>query len=139
MKRRIERERSRQPERYLKLGPGGLSDIEFTVQMQQLLHAGRDPSLRTTSTLGAIRALAAAGLLESGEAADLEAGWDLQSRLRNRQALRGVSGADRLPSAPAELDAVAQSLRFDDGAALLRALQARRTAVRAVFARRFLA
>ena len=47
----------------LKRGPGGVVDIEFIVQMLQLVHGGRVPAVRTTPTLAGLVALHAAGLL----------------------------------------------------------------------------
>src|SRR5690606_6112342 len=47
----------------LKLGPGGLRDIEFTVQLLQLVHGATDESVRQRDSLGALEALAAAGYI----------------------------------------------------------------------------
>src|SRR5207249_1889193 len=65
MKRRIETERVRVGDRarHLKLGPGGLSDVEFLVQRLQLRHGGREPELRRQNTVAALEALARAGHL----------------------------------------------------------------------------
>nr|MDT0667697.1 bifunctional [glutamine synthetase] adenylyltransferase/[glutamine synthetase]-adenylyl-L-tyrosine phosphorylase [Micromonospora sp. DSM 115978] len=54
---------------HLKFGPGGLTDVEWSVQLLQLRHAREVPSLRTTSTVGGLRAAVTAGLLDSAEAA----------------------------------------------------------------------
>src|SRR5262245_66355876 len=58
----------------LKLGRGGLVEIEFAVQLLQLRH-GRDPRVRTTETAEAIEALAAVGLLSSEHADTLREGY----------------------------------------------------------------
>src|SRR5919199_4636071 len=86
IKARVEAERlprGADPHRHLKLGRGGLSDVEGTVQLLQLRHAGRLPGLRAPSTLAALRAAAAEGLVPGPDAEVLEAAWLLASRLRN--------------------------------------------------------
>ncbi len=67
IKARVENERLPQgadPARHLKLGPGSLSDVEWLVQLLQLQHARAVPDMRTTSTLGALDAATAAGLVD---------------------------------------------------------------------------
>ena len=62
MRRRVEQSLpARQAGRELKLGPGGLRDIEFAVQLLQLVHGRTDESLRSPATLPALAALAAGG------------------------------------------------------------------------------
>ena len=69
MKARIAREHSRaRLERDVKLGPGGIRDVEFIVQVLQLIHAGRDVRLRVRPTLEALRAIASAGIIDENEA-----------------------------------------------------------------------
>ncbi|MCL6550911.1 MAG: bifunctional glutamine-synthetase adenylyltransferase/deadenyltransferase, partial [Acidothermus cellulolyticus] len=71
------------PALHTKLGRGGLADIEWTAQLLQLQHAGRVGSLRTTSTLEALRAAADAGLLDRVDAEILVEAWRLVSKVRN--------------------------------------------------------
>ena len=71
------------PNRHLKLGPGGLSDVEWTVQLLQLQHAGEHSELRVTSTMAAIRALQQLELLSTADAETLAYAWALASRLRS--------------------------------------------------------
>ncbi|WP_250281854.1 bifunctional [glutamine synthetase] adenylyltransferase/[glutamine synthetase]-adenylyl-L-tyrosine phosphorylase [Frankia sp. CiP1_Cm_nod2] len=95
---------------HLKLGPGGLADVEWAVQVLQLRHAHRVPALRTTSTLAGLRAAAAAGLLDPAEAAALTQAWTMASRIRNAIMLvRGRPG-DVLPRQPRALAQVAGAL-----------------------------
>ena len=64
LKARMEAERlprGTNPARHIKLGPGGLSDVEWAVQVLQLQHAARVSELRTTSTLEALDAARSAG------------------------------------------------------------------------------
>jgi len=68
IKARVETERLPRgidPARHLKLGPGGLSDVEWSAQVLQLAHAGRIAGLRTTSTIGALQAAVQAGVRPS--------------------------------------------------------------------------
>ncbi len=102
---------------HLKLGPGGLSDVEWTVQLLQLRHAFAVPELRTTRTLQALRAAADAGLVTAADAAALGASWELASRIRNAIMLvRGRPG-DSLPTRHDELTAVARLLGYKGFAA----------------------
>ena len=100
----------------LKLGPGGLSDVEWVVQLLQLQHAHTVPGLQTTSTLSALQAAVAAGLLGPADADLLRDSWVFVSRARN--ALRLVRGksADSLPTAGRDLDGVARALAYPAGA-----------------------
>ena len=82
---------------HVKLGPGGLSDVEWAVQLLQLRHAHALPALRTTRTGVAMAAAVHAGLLAAGDAAELTAAWELAARIRNAIMLvRGRPG-DTLP------------------------------------------
>ena len=76
LKARMEAERlprGGDPGRHVKLGPGGLSDVEWVVQLLQLQHGAAEPGLRTTSTLPALEAATEAGLLDAGDAEALRA------------------------------------------------------------------
>ena len=61
----------------LKRGPGGVVDIEFAVQLLQLLHGNTLPAVRTPNTLVGLEALAAAGLIEAAAADSLRTAYDL--------------------------------------------------------------
>ena len=113
IKARVEAERLPRgvaPRRHLKLGPGGLADVEWTAQMLQLQHAADHEGLRTTSTLGALRAAEAAGLLATDDRSTLEAAWVLASRLRNALVLWRGRSTDVVPTDRRDLDGVAQVL-----------------------------
>src|SRR5205085_12039297 len=56
----------------LKRGRGGIREVEFFVQIHQLIHGGREPELRSASTVAALAALAGAGRLGAADAAALE-------------------------------------------------------------------
>jgi [glutamine synthetase] adenylyltransferase / [glutamine synthetase]-adenylyl-L-tyrosine phosphorylase len=100
---------------HVKLGPGGLSDVEWTVQLLQLRHAHALPALRTTRTGAAMAAAVQAGLLTAGDTAELTAAWELAARIRNAIMLvRGRPG-DTLPAKHGELTAVARLLGYPPG------------------------
>ncbi len=100
---------------HVKLGPGGLSDVEWTLQLLQLQHAHALPALRTTRTGAAMAAAVQAGLLTAADAAELTAAWELAARIRNAIMLvRGRPG-DTLPARHAELTAVARLLGYPPG------------------------
>lgn len=111
MKRRIESERLRpgDEERDLKLGHGGLTDIEWLAQLAQLQRARVVPPLRTSHTIAALDAMAASRLLDAAEADTLRSAYLLLTRIRNAMWLRTGQPSDTLPDSPIEqavLDAV---------------------------------
>jgi [glutamine synthetase] adenylyltransferase / [glutamine synthetase]-adenylyl-L-tyrosine phosphorylase len=100
---------------HVKLGPGGLSDVEWTIQLLQLQHAHAVPALRTTRTGAAMTAAVQDGLLSANDAAELMAAWQLAARIRNAIVLvRGRPG-DTLPTRHGELTAVARLLGYPPG------------------------
>jgi glutamate-ammonia-ligase adenylyltransferase len=100
---------------HVKLGPGGLSDVEWTVQLLQLQHAHAVPALRTTRTGAAMDAAVGAGLLTAADAAELTAAWRLAARIRNAIVLVGGRPGDTLPARHAEATAVARLLGYPPG------------------------
>jgi [glutamine synthetase] adenylyltransferase / [glutamine synthetase]-adenylyl-L-tyrosine phosphorylase len=118
IKSRVDQERmpkGADPQLHLKFGRGGLADIEWTIQLLQMRHAGQVPELRTTQTLAALEAAAAAGLLSEDDARILATGWRMVSRMRNAVTLaRGKSG-DQLPRDTRERAAVATILGYPPG------------------------
>ncbi|MFZ9693929.1 MAG: bifunctional [glutamine synthetase] adenylyltransferase/[glutamine synthetase]-adenylyl-L-tyrosine phosphorylase [Candidatus Nanopelagicales bacterium] len=86
MKARVESERLPRgidPKMHIKLGPGGLSDIEWLVQFVQLHSSHQNPNLKTTSTLRVLDELTNAIGLSSSEIDDCKAAWIFASKLRN--------------------------------------------------------
>ncbi|MGC0377701.1 bifunctional [glutamine synthetase] adenylyltransferase/[glutamine synthetase]-adenylyl-L-tyrosine phosphorylase [Streptomyces sp. SAI-229] len=118
LKARMESERlprGADPKLHAKLGPGGLSDVEWTVQLLQLRHGAREPGLRTTRTRQALAAARAAGLISEDDAATLDEAWVLATRVRNAVMLvRGRAG-DTFPTVPRELGAVGRYLGYGPG------------------------
>jgi len=118
LKARVEAERlprGADPAKHTKLGPGGLADVEWTVQLLQLQHAYADPSLRSSQTIVALRAAREAGIISGPDAGHLEAAWLLASRIRNAIMLVRGRGSDSLPSDNRELAAVAELLGYGAG------------------------
>ena len=130
MKARVERERaggglrrsSRRPSPRLgvrtgdridvKLGPGGLSDVEWTAQLLQLRHGGRDPSLREPGTRAALERLAAAKLLPDEDVMWFQEGLDLLTRVRAALHLAGAKDADVVPPGPRDQERLARALGY---------------------------
>ena len=122
IKARVEAERlprGTDPARHLKLGRGGISDVEWTAQLLQLQHAAAVPGLRTTSTLDALAAATAAGLLDGDDAAVLVDAWTLASRIRDANVLwtgrADGPHADLLPHDRAALAGVARVMGLPAG------------------------
>jgi glutamate-ammonia-ligase adenylyltransferase len=118
IKARVEAERiprGADPVRHVKLGPGGLSDVEWTIQLLQLRQAHAVPALRTTRTSAAMAAAVEAGLLSGADAGALTAAWDLASRIRNAIMLINGRPGDTLPVKHTELTAVARLLGYPPG------------------------
>ncbi|MFG3493812.1 bifunctional [glutamine synthetase] adenylyltransferase/[glutamine synthetase]-adenylyl-L-tyrosine phosphorylase [Streptomyces sp. NPDC047928] len=120
LKARMESERlprGSDPTLHTKLGRGGLSDVEWTVQLLQMRHAHEVPGLRTTRTRAALAAALEAGLIGERDARTLDVAWVLATRVRNGVMLvRGRAG-DTFPSDSRELAAVGRYLGYVPGRA----------------------
>ncbi|WP_329341445.1 bifunctional [glutamine synthetase] adenylyltransferase/[glutamine synthetase]-adenylyl-L-tyrosine phosphorylase [Streptomyces sp. NBC_01352] len=118
LKARMESERmprGADPKLHTKLGPGGLSDVEWTVQLIQMRHGAWVAGLRTTRTRAALAAARTAGLLSAEDAGTLDEAWVLATRVRNAVMLvRGRAG-DTFPSDARELGAVGRYLGYGPG------------------------
>jgi glutamate-ammonia-ligase adenylyltransferase len=113
VKARVESERlpaGADPRLNLKLGPGGLADVEWTVQLLQLQLGGTRPEVRSPGTLPAIRELAATGALSPVEAGWLADAYRLCLRLRNLGFLVTGRPADSLPTDPLVLERLAEAM-----------------------------
>ncbi|MGA4955515.1 bifunctional [glutamine synthetase] adenylyltransferase/[glutamine synthetase]-adenylyl-L-tyrosine phosphorylase [Streptomyces lavendulocolor] len=118
LKARMETERlprGADPALHTKLGRGGLSDVEWTVQLLQMCHGHHVPGLRTTRTRQALAAARDAGLIGEQDARTLDEAWVLATRVRNGVMLvRGRAG-DTFPSDTRELAAVGRYLGYGPG------------------------
>ena len=117
IKARVDTERlprGADPNRHLKLGRGGLSDIEWTVQLLQLQHGHEHPALRTPSTLTALRGAVEADLMSQDDAQALAESWRLVSKCRDAIVLAKAKASDELPRLPKDLVAVARIAGYPD-------------------------
>lgn len=120
MKARVEHERmphGADRTRQLKLGRGGLSDVEWLGQLIQLQHAHEVQGLRTTSTLEALNAAVEANLVAAEDAEVLRDAWLLATKIRGGNVLRGVRQSDLLPTLRDALEAVARWSGYTPGSA----------------------
>ncbi|MDQ2660868.1 MAG: bifunctional [glutamine synthetase] adenylyltransferase/[glutamine synthetase]-adenylyl-L-tyrosine phosphorylase [Actinomycetota bacterium] len=93
----------------LKLGPGGLRDIEFTVQLLQLVHGASDTSIRQAGTLPALAALAEHGYVGREEAAEFSRDYRVLRVLEHRLQLERLRRTHLMPRDPAQLRTLARS------------------------------
>lgn len=116
----------------VKKGRGGIRDIEFFVQTYQLIHGGRDASLRVRGTRAALDALTAAGIIGADKAEVLGASYDRLRVIEHRLQMVNDRQTHTLPEGIA-LDNVAQLDGMKDGAALVADLDALTRAVAALY------
>jgi glutamate-ammonia-ligase adenylyltransferase len=109
----------------LKRGRGGIREVEFFVQIQQMIHGGRDASVRVPATLDAIAALVAAGRLEDETAGALADAYRLLRTVEHRVQMIEDAQTHLLPADPAALDNVARLHGLADGGELLRMIEPR--------------
>ncbi|THJ71707.1 bifunctional [glutamine synthetase] adenylyltransferase/[glutamine synthetase]-adenylyl-L-tyrosine phosphorylase, partial [Candidatus Frankia alpina] len=116
MRRRVSSTLSRaQAQRNLKLGPGGLRDVEFAVQLLQLVHGRVDAKLRERSTLAALDGLARGGYVGRRDAADLAEAYRFLRNAEHRLQLQRLRRVHTLPRDPDELRWLARSLGMRTG------------------------
>ncbi|MET0467783.1 MAG: bifunctional [glutamine synthetase] adenylyltransferase/[glutamine synthetase]-adenylyl-L-tyrosine phosphorylase [Aeromicrobium sp.] len=97
---------------HLKLGRGGLADVEWTVQLLQMQHAYAVPEMRTTRTLDALQGAVKADLVSHDDASTLEAAWRLVSRIRNAVVLMRAKPAESMVEQAGERAGVAHLLGY---------------------------
>ncbi|HEX6234202.1 MAG TPA: bifunctional [glutamine synthetase] adenylyltransferase/[glutamine synthetase]-adenylyl-L-tyrosine phosphorylase [Jiangellaceae bacterium] len=102
--------RPAEAERQLKLGPGGLRDVEFAVQLLQLVHGRTDESLRSPNTLEALEALIAGGYVGRADGAVLDQAYRFLRTLEHRIQLQRLRRTHVVPSQPEQLRRLARAL-----------------------------
>jgi [glutamine synthetase] adenylyltransferase / [glutamine synthetase]-adenylyl-L-tyrosine phosphorylase len=113
MRRRIlDNVPSRELDREIKRGPGGLRDIEFAVQLLQLVHGRADESLRTPGTLPALRALVTGGYVGRQDGETLLRGYRFLRYVEHRLQLQALRRTHTVPTDPAALRWLAQALGY---------------------------
>ena len=117
----------------VKLGPGGIREIEFIVQSQQLIRGGSEPGLRTPSLLTALPRLAGAKLLPSAAVAELTKSYSFLRRVENRLQMADDAQTHALPEDVAGRARLAASMGFGEWGAFAAALDTERRAVTARF------
>lgn len=142
LKARMESERlprGADPTLHTKLGRGGLSDVEWVVQLLQMRHGAQVPALRTTRTLAALEAACEAGLITDGDAGHLATSWRLATSMRNAIMLVRGRASDMIPTDVKDLGAVAFVLGYpaDDSGRLLEDYRRTTRQARRVFDRLF--
>lgn len=119
----------------LKRGRGGIREVEFFIQIHQLIHGGRDPSLRAPATLAAIAALAKAERIDAEETGALAAAYRALRTIEHRLQMVDDRQTHSLPPGEAALDNVARLHGLGDGAALLDFLRPHTERVSALYDR----
>ncbi len=111
MRRRVEEHvPAAQAERQLKLGKGGLRDVEFSVQLLQLVHGRTDETLRSRTTLDALAALAAGGYVARDDAASLDAAYRVLRSLEHRVQLHRLRRTHLMPTTEEDLRWLGRSM-----------------------------
>jgi [glutamine synthetase] adenylyltransferase / [glutamine synthetase]-adenylyl-L-tyrosine phosphorylase len=119
----------------LKLGPGGIREIEFLVQAFQLIHGGREPALRQRSLLKALPVLVELGLLPESSAGKLQQAYFFLRRLENRVQMLRDEQTHSLPQEEFLQYRIARALNYADAEALQMDLKMHRDAVSEEFSR----
>src|SRR5690349_1778888 len=122
-------------ERDIKLGRGGIRDIEFIVQTLQLMHGARHPFLQEPNMLKALRALRELDLLASQEVLALDNAYRFLRRVEHRVQIEAEQQTHVVPAEPESLLRLARSLRFSSAKDFTGALQDRMGSVRPIFQR----
>jgi [glutamine synthetase] adenylyltransferase / [glutamine synthetase]-adenylyl-L-tyrosine phosphorylase len=113
----------------VKLGPGGIREIEFIAQAFQLIRGGRDADLRSRATLAVLQTLAAKRLLSDAAAGELAAAYVFLRRLEHRLQYIEDQQTHKLPTSAADRTIVANGMGYADWPAFAAALAAERATV----------
>ncbi len=118
---------------HVKLGPGGIREIEFIAQALQLIRGGREPRLRIRATIPVLRELAALNLMPQSAADELAAAYDFLRRAEHRLQYADDQQTHTLPRGEEARERLASAMGCADYAAFMRALNRHRDAVRSHF------
>src|SRR5881392_2219589 len=137
IKHRIERDvvGPEKLERDVKLGRGGIRDIEFIVQTLQLIHGARNPFVQEPSMLKALRALRELDLLPHDQVLALDNAYRFLRRVEHRLQIEAEQQTHTVPDEPEPLSRLARSLRFSSAREFTAALQNGMASVRPIFQR----
>ena len=137
IKRRIERDALGKDklDRDVKLGRGGIREIEFVVQTLQFIHGGRHAFLQETSTLNALRGLAGLELIPRAEVVDLDRAYRFLRQVEHRLQIEAEQQTHTVPRDPVALKRLARSIGFDSANEFNAALKKTMQNVRLIFDR----
>jgi glutamate-ammonia-ligase adenylyltransferase len=127
--------------REIKRGHGGIRDIEFAVQLLQLVHGPADPALRVRATLPALAELARAGYVAGTDAAELSLAYSFLRTVEHRLQLVEEAQVHTVPADPAQVDQLARVIGFRAGRGIdarqrfVEVLAQHQTSVRAIHER----
>ncbi len=117
----------------VKLGRGGIRELEFGVQLRQILRGGRDPRLQTKNTLDALSAFASLGYLNSGDAERMSSHYRYLRRVEHMLQYRDDLQTQTLPRDDSELGPLAEALGESDTSSFAQRLNAVREDVARFF------
>lgn len=137
MKNRSETEvvKTGERDRNVKLGRGGIREIEFIAQTLQILNAGKTPFLADPQTLPALAKLARYGLIEEAEAEALTEAYEFLRDVEHRLQMENNLQTHSLPTAPTALHRLAALMGFEDQRGFERQLETHRRFVRQAYER----
>ncbi|HLX24280.1 MAG TPA: bifunctional [glutamate--ammonia ligase]-adenylyl-L-tyrosine phosphorylase/[glutamate--ammonia-ligase] adenylyltransferase [Usitatibacter sp.] len=117
----------------IKVGSGGIREIEFAVQLLQMVRGGREPGLRMTSTRGALQALASRGLIEPPRAKALGDAYAFLRRLEHRLQYYDDQQTQALPRDEAHRAVIAESMDCSSWDELALRIESHRAGVQEAF------
>lgn len=123
----------------IKLGPGGIREIEFIGQVFQLIYGGREPALRERGIISVLNTLAAGGRLPAGAVAELKQAYAFLRRTENRLQVWQDQQTHTLPDDPRARLRLAYAMNFPDWETFSDALQLQQERVSTQFAQVFAA
>jgi len=129
--------RSRKEERDLKLGAGGIREIEFFVQAHQLIYGGKETSLRLRGTLEALEELSRLRIVSGREQEELAEAYIFLRTLEHRIQVRNERQTHVLPQGESDRWRLARSMGFSNPQELLEALDRRNDTVCEIYSRLF--
>ena len=137
MKRRVEESAKLKGDRELKKGPGGLRDIEFTVQLLQLVHGRTDPTIRSPNTLTALRQLSWGEYVDQADAVHFTTAYIHLRTVEHRLQLRDERQTHELPTGEADQVWAARASGFESLEAFQASHSRHQTSVREIHQRIF--
>ncbi len=137
LKLRVEESAKLKGDRELKKGPGGLRDIEFTVQLLQLVHGRSDATIRSPNTLTALRQLSWGEYIDQADALHFTTAYIHLRTVEHRMQLRDERQTHELPTADADREWAARASGFEDLAAFQASHTRHQSSVREIHQRIF--